>query len=193
MVAANARGWEVAGTELGAEVAALARKRTGANVRAVDLMVEQAFEEGQFDAITLWGVLEHIATPEQLIKRVVSLLRPGGALLFETPNVLGAFRRAAWHLLRGSGNRIRRPLLETLGAGHVCWFTPSTVVALANRFHLQVENLAGSRNSTRILMSRFIDLPVAKRWSMQAATAAVNTVAAPIGVPNQIIGTLRRS
>jgi SAM-dependent methyltransferase len=44
------------------------------------------FEEGSFDLVTLWHVLEHVPDPVDTLRRVRRLLRPSGALLLEVPN-----------------------------------------------------------------------------------------------------------
>jgi SAM-dependent methyltransferase len=40
-----------------------------------------------FDAITLWHVLEHLPDPRRVMRRVVSLLKPGGVLIISLPNL----------------------------------------------------------------------------------------------------------
>ena len=41
------------------------------------------------DAVTLWQVLEHIGEPLPLLRRVRSLLKPGGLLVASVPNIEG--------------------------------------------------------------------------------------------------------
>jgi 2-polyprenyl-3-methyl-5-hydroxy-6-metoxy-1,4-benzoquinol methylase len=43
--------------------------------------------EGDFDAITMLHVIEHLDSPHAALQRVRALLRPGGAVLIETPTV----------------------------------------------------------------------------------------------------------
>jgi 2-polyprenyl-3-methyl-5-hydroxy-6-metoxy-1,4-benzoquinol methylase len=45
------------------------------------------FQDGSFDAITSFHVLEHIDKPVSSIKKAIQLLKPGGILIFEVPNV----------------------------------------------------------------------------------------------------------
>lgn len=42
---------------------------------------------GSFDLIALWHVLEHLADPWSLIRRLTKLLKQEGALVFSTPNM----------------------------------------------------------------------------------------------------------
>ena len=51
-----------------------------------------------FDAITLWDVIEHVPDPLDTMRRVASLLKPGGVVMILTPN-LGSPLRA--RLLQG--------------------------------------------------------------------------------------------
>lgn len=47
------------------------------------------FRDGTFDLITSNMVFEHLAEPEAQLKEVFRVLRPGGLLVFHTPNKLG--------------------------------------------------------------------------------------------------------
>lgn len=42
---------------------------------------------GTFDLVTLWHVLEHVTDPVSLVRNAAALLRPGGALCIEVPNL----------------------------------------------------------------------------------------------------------
>ena len=43
--------------------------------------------EGEFELITLFSVLEHLAKPHEILLKVKNLLKPGGLLVFEVPNI----------------------------------------------------------------------------------------------------------
>ena len=79
------RGWQVAGTELSEVSSAYARSQ-GLPVLTTD--VETApYEPGSFDLITLFHVLEHLPSPASTLTVLHKLLRPGGLLLIEVPNI----------------------------------------------------------------------------------------------------------
>lgn len=49
---------------------------------------------GSVDVVTLWDVVEHIHEPRAAVERLVPLLRPGGAMVLETPDVAFPLRPA---------------------------------------------------------------------------------------------------
>ncbi len=84
-------GWEVAGTEIDAAAAADAERRGIAmHIGALDTA---PFDQGQFDAIALRDVIEHLADPCADLARLAAWLRPGGALYVWTPNFDSLTRR----------------------------------------------------------------------------------------------------
>lgn len=55
---------------------------------------------GSLDLVTMFHVIEHVSDPRTVIERLSALLRPGGALVVETPNIDSVdcrlFRRTFW-------------------------------------------------------------------------------------------------
>jgi 2-polyprenyl-3-methyl-5-hydroxy-6-metoxy-1,4-benzoquinol methylase len=83
--AAHAIGWEVIGIDPDAEAVSNALKR-GLNVYQGDLGV-LAGESNAFDVITLSHVIEHVHKPIPVLEACYRLLKPGGKLWLETPNI----------------------------------------------------------------------------------------------------------
>jgi SAM-dependent methyltransferase len=75
----------VCGLELDAEAARQAARR-GFNVRQGDL-VDTDFPPESFDLIRMGHVIEHVRDPIATLRRARELLRPGGTLFGETPNI----------------------------------------------------------------------------------------------------------
>ena len=72
-----------------------------------------------YDAVVLWHVAEHLRTPEQTVRGIARLLRPGGVLLIAVPNFgspEARIGRAGWFHLD-----VPR---------HLVHFTPSTLTAI---------------------------------------------------------------
>ena len=73
------------GLELAPAIAATARARSTASVQEADLL-SAVLEPETFAAVTLWDVLEHLPDPRAALRRVRSLLRPGGLVVIGTPS-----------------------------------------------------------------------------------------------------------
>ncbi len=78
-------GWEVQGVETDRKAVEVARKR-GVVVH-LDLPDALKGQYGSFDGITLSHVIEHIHDPQGLLRECHKLLKPGGWLWVETPNI----------------------------------------------------------------------------------------------------------
>jgi 2-polyprenyl-3-methyl-5-hydroxy-6-metoxy-1,4-benzoquinol methylase len=104
--------------------------------------------EGQYDAITLISVLEHVPDPHMLLRQARRLLKPDGMLLIEVPNT-GGF--SAWW--RGA----RWDQIEPLA--HLSYFTNRTLTAMLMQHGFQASdrftmtprvNLVGAHGITGI-------------------------------------------
>jgi len=118
---ARAEGWDAVGVELNAHAVDAARAR-GLDVRQGGL-ADQPFDEGSFDVVTLFDLLEHTADPRATLEACRRVLRPGGLLVVTTPNIDGLVPRVTWWLFA-----------RTLGAwdhptppGHLVQFSRRTL------------------------------------------------------------------
>lgn len=93
---AKSDGWQISGVELSNEMALGASRLLGITVaNSLDTVSER-----DFDAITLWEVIEHLPDPVVELRKLYDLLRPGGLLMLSTPNVghwLAVRERELWH------------------------------------------------------------------------------------------------
>jgi 2-polyprenyl-3-methyl-5-hydroxy-6-metoxy-1,4-benzoquinol methylase len=94
LLMAREAGWSVAGSEPD-PVALTEGNKLGLDIRqgGVEAWEDQA---GEFDAISMNHVIEHVHDPAETLRKVFELLRPGGQLFIETPNL-----DALGHLLFG--------------------------------------------------------------------------------------------
>lgn len=79
------RGWDAHGLELSETAAAHAREVLGVPV-FVGRIEETPWENGSFEAIVFWHVLEHLRDPRSALRRAFDLLVPGGLLVIAVPN-----------------------------------------------------------------------------------------------------------
>jgi len=80
---------EVAGTQISLPAIKFARERLGLKIYDRDLLELQLPGES-LDVVTIWHVLEHVPRPADYAREMYRLLKPGGTLLVEVPNL------AAW-------------------------------------------------------------------------------------------------
>ncbi len=77
--------YQVLGTDVSGPPLDYAESRGVAVVRGS--FPEQEFGGRQFDAVTFWAVLEHLAAPRQFLAKAASVLRPGGMCFLLVPNM----------------------------------------------------------------------------------------------------------
>lgn len=79
-------GWSGYGVELDPQAAGIARSRGGKVIGARISELETEFDSF-FDAVTLSQVIEHVHDPIEFLGHCRRVLRPGGYLWVETPNI----------------------------------------------------------------------------------------------------------
>lgn len=91
MVTLARAGWSVEGLELDPAAAGIARRTSGARVTVGDLLTAD-LPETTFHLVVLSHVFEHICDPHAALRRIASLLTPGGeaVLIYPNPEGLGA-------------------------------------------------------------------------------------------------------
>lgn len=81
----KALGWDAEGVEIDPEAVKVGRAR-GVKVAQGTLM-DQHYEADAFDAVHSAHVIEHVPDPVALLRECRRILKPGGRLVFLTPNV----------------------------------------------------------------------------------------------------------
>ena len=116
-------GYESVGTEVSEAGANYARQK-GLDVRMGQIVtLDLALDS--FDVATIWHVLEHVPDPGAVLRKVRTLLRPGGILIVAVPNEENYFVRRHFGKEKGS------PFapLEFGGEIHLTYFRPATLRA----------------------------------------------------------------
>lgn len=126
LAAARSTGWSVVGIDLSSYAVKWARERL--NLPVICGTLESApIEPESMDAITFWHSLEHIADPTSAVRTAYRLLKPGGILLVQVPNVASLER----HFLRDRWSGWDLPM-------HLHHFSPRTLRWLAKRAGFRV-------------------------------------------------------
>jgi 2-polyprenyl-3-methyl-5-hydroxy-6-metoxy-1,4-benzoquinol methylase len=114
--------------------------------RRVDLNADFAtkFVAGEFDAVTVIEVIEHLENPRHLFRQLGLLLRKGGVILLTTPNASGLYSRLRFFF---TGEMSMFTDEAYAASGHI---TPLTAWQLEKIF---------AENGVHVLERRFHDAP----------------------------------
>lgn len=82
--AAQMLGWEAHGVDVSDDAVENCRGR-GLKCRLTDA-VRLPYDDAEFDAVTAWHVIEHVANVAETLAEWSRVLRPGGILALETPD-----------------------------------------------------------------------------------------------------------
>lgn len=132
-------GWTVTGIEPSPSFAAYAAQYSGVPIRREPLE-RCGFDEKSFDVVILGAVLEHLYNPNETIREIARILRPGGALFIDVPNEEGLYFRV--------GNlyqRLRRRdwvvnTAPTFSPFHLFGFGPRSLRALLGKHDFRPTN-----------------------------------------------------
>ena len=99
---ADARGWNAVGVEPSEFAARHARERLGVDVRTGDLLGAE-LPDGEFQAVVLGDVIEHLPHADTALDRIAELLAPEGVLAMALPDagsrVARAMRSQWWSVI----------------------------------------------------------------------------------------------
>ena len=84
--AAQNAGWEASGGDVSEPLVKYGRTKLGLQLHCGDLQ-SAGYPDNWFDAVVLWDVVEHLLDPLGELAEIRRVLRPGGRLILQTPNV----------------------------------------------------------------------------------------------------------
>jgi SAM-dependent methyltransferase len=126
----RAEGWDVVGLEPDHAVAEYARKTYGLPI-VEGVLPNPNLGSGQFDAVMMLHVIEHMPDPAGSLRELRRLLKPGGVLVVETPR----FDSLIFKLV----GRRERSLNNC--SGHIYFFTVGTLTRLGEQCGLKAEKV----------------------------------------------------
>lgn len=140
-------GFHAHGVEPDPTTSARARQHTGIHVFPGTLADAQ-YPAASFDVVVLFHVLEHLDSPRRALQEIHRVLRPGGVVVLETPNIASVWFRLF-------GRRWRQFIPD-----HYYFFSPATLTRLLEENGFRVLALTHPRRtvSLRLLADRL------RRW-----------------------------
>jgi SAM-dependent methyltransferase len=134
--AARAAGWQATGLDPSERFARYAARYSGAEVRERPIE-ECAFAPASFDVVIFAAVLEHVYHPDETVREIARVLRPGGALFVDVPNERGLYFRVGnlYQRLRGRDWLVN--LAPTFEPFHLFGFSPKSLRLLLAKHGLK--------------------------------------------------------
>jgi SAM-dependent methyltransferase len=88
LYATHRAGWDIRAVEYSGPLAEALRTELGFDVRTGELTAG-LWEEGSFDVVIMWSVLEHLSNPLEALTTACRYLRPGGSIFIQIPTLYG--------------------------------------------------------------------------------------------------------
>lgn len=126
---ARQEGYEVEGIEYAGLGARACREKFGLDVQKASFEDFQPIDE-TYDVVFMGDVLEHLASPLEMLRKAKRMLRPTGIVAVEVPSMFNSVvGRLATAGLRSLGKKKKMPMPPY----HLNEFTPSTLRAMLRR------------------------------------------------------------
>lgn len=168
---ARERGWEPYGLEPLPGHAVYARARFGVNV-ITDVLRDDTFPPDSFDAITAFQVFEHLPDPASNLARLHRILKPGGLILIEVPNI------DTWSV------RLLGPRHRHFVQDHLNFFSPHTLTLLLENHGFQVLSTC---HPTRRMTVRHLVADWGGRYLPEPVTSAAQALVRRLGLWERVI------
>ena len=133
---ARIMGWDVQGIDISESAARFAKERYEISV-AVGNLDDCDFQKESFDVITCWDALHEISNPDQILRKIWSLLKTGGILLLKVPTADGLLPRMIYLIHRLSFGLVKYPI-KLQFQYQLYHFTPRTISILLRKVGFKI-------------------------------------------------------
>ncbi len=163
MDAANDAGWQVFGTDISSEAVAYVQEKlhypaTCASFPAFDAAAEFGIKE--FDAVTMWYVIEHFQNLDSVLKAVSKLLKTGGVFAFSTPSAGGV-----------SGKFNTQSFFQNSPADHFSLWEPTRCSSILRKYGFKVEKIISTGHHPERFPNLAGSKPSSLKWALYTAAS----------------------
>jgi 2-polyprenyl-3-methyl-5-hydroxy-6-metoxy-1,4-benzoquinol methylase len=130
-------GWEASGVEISPALCEMCRRNTDTTVYNSSFE-EAELPENHYDCVTFWDIIEHTLDPLAFVAKARSLLKPGGIMLFCTPDEDSLLANVSWVLYKGTGSRFNYPALALHPRYHTFFFSRASLASLLKQQDIAV-------------------------------------------------------
>ena len=134
--------WEVCGVEPDEKAVQYIHKELGLKNVKDGLLMDQRYEDQQFDVITLWHSLEHMPNPREVLEEIHRILRPDGLLLIAVPNIKSY-----------AAQRFKDLWYALDAPRHLIHFSPETLSYLLNETGFSIKEICQERKLSSLQTS----------------------------------------
>ncbi len=127
---AQTRGWNAVGVEISSW--AVREGRNNGLTIIEGSLLNANLPSDHFDAVTMFDVLEHLTHPREYLNEIHRVLKPGGILIVETPNVDGFFTKRVY--------RENADLVKP--RSHICLYSRKSAARLVSRVRFRSVKVA---------------------------------------------------
>lgn len=164
---AASEGFDVVGTDVSEFTSAYAREKLGLNVLTGNLR-DKNFPAGSFDVVVMWHVIEHLMDPTAELLEINRIMKEGGLLFVECPNVASLNHRLVSRITRNFDVAFKLP-------EHIYYFSPNTLQTLFRKTGFQIikmetNNIRGSLETIRCVSKGKL---FSKQYQYDAVTLSV--------------------
>ncbi len=157
------RGYQVAGLDIMPEAVAYGKERGIENVQVHDLHQTWPFEEQTADAVVMLDVIEHVQSPEQVLKHAACVLKQNGLLVLTVPAyqwLYGDWDRALGHYRRYTKKQLLKQTaqsgFEVLKITHWNSFTLPAALGIRTWQKIRPQSRSAEFPAVSAWMNRFL-------------------------------------
>ena len=140
-------GYNVTGVEMSKANLDYIRKNLDLEVQEKNFL--DVKEDKKYDIMTLWDVLEHMDDADKIIAKVSVMLKPGGTIFIQVPQIDSFFAR------------LLKDKWWEMGLDHVNYFSHKTIKQLFAQYGIEVVKIRSSLEIKNVFL--YVILPRLKR------------------------------